>query len=399
MNVINKKTVENLDVSGRRVLLRCDLNVPLADGEVTDDRRIAESLPTIRYLLGRGAAVIICSHLGRPKDGFEEKYSMKPVAARLSSLLGQPVALASDVVGPDAQRRASALSPGEAMLLENVRFHKEETKNDPAFSEKLASLADLYVNDAFGSAHRAHSSTAGVADFLPAACGFLLARELEILGGALTSPARPFTAILGGAKISDKIGVIESLLEKADRVLIGGGMAYTFFKAQGLDIGASICEDEKLEVARALIEKARRSGVLLLLPADTVVADAFSAEAAIQTVPSGEIPAGWMGMDIGEKTRAAFAEQILSSKTVLWNGPMGVFELAPFSNGTRAVAEAMAQSQAVTIVGGGDSAAAVAQLNLADRMTHISTGGGASLEFIEGKTLPGVACLDDREGN
>jgi phosphoglycerate kinase len=398
MAMLCKKTVEDLDVSGRRVLLRCDFNVPLSDGAVADDRRIVQSLPTIRHLLGRGAAVVVCSHLGRPKGGFEEKYSMKPVAARLSELLGQPVALSSDVIGPDAQARAAALAPGGVLLLENLRFHREETQNDPEFSRRLAALAELYVNDAFGAAHRAHSSTAGVADYLPAAGGFLLSRELKILGDALSHPARPFVAILGGAKISDKIGVIESLLEKADRVLIGGGMAYTFFKAQGLGIGDSICEDEKLDVARALIDRAQRAGAELLLPCDNLVSDAFSAQATIQTVPSDTIPDGWMGMDIGPKTRERFAEAIASAKTVLWNGPMGVFELAPFADGTRAVAQAMAEADAVTIVGGGDSAAAVAQMGLADKMTHISTGGGASLEFIEGKTLPGVACLDDRRG-
>ena len=394
---LNKKTVRDLNVSGKRVLVRCDFNVPLSDGAITDDKRIRESLPTIRYLLENGAAVILCSHLGRPKNGPEEKYSMKPVAERLGELLGKPVALAADVVGGDATAKAKALRAGEVLLLENVRFEKGETKNDPELSKKLASFADLFVNDAFGTAHRAHSSTAGIARYLPAVSGFLIEKELKFLGGALENPARPFVAILGGAKVSDKIGVIESLLGKADRILVGGGMAYTFYKAMGYQIGASICEDDKVETAKRLIDLAKEKKVPLLLPVDNVIADAFSADAAKKTAaPADGIPDGWMGMDIGPETVRAFSEAVRTAKTVVWNGPMGVFELAPFAEGTRAVAKAMAQSDAVTIIGGGDSAAAAAQLGFEEQITHISTGGGASLEFLEGLELPGVACLQDR---
>lgn len=394
---LQKKTVSDLNAAGKRVLVRCDFNVPLSDGAITDDKRIRESLPTIRHLLDQGAAVILCSHLGRPKNGFEEKFSMKPVAKRLSELLERPVALAADVVGEDAAAKAKALRPGEVLLLENVRFEKGETKNDPELSKKLAALAELYVNDAFGSAHRAHSSTAGVAAYLPAVSGFLIEKELKFLGGALENPERPFVAILGGAKVSDKIGVIESLLEKADQILVGGGMAYTFFKAKGYQIGASICEDDKVETAARLLALAKEKGVELLLPVDNVIADAFSADAAKKTVVSADgIPDGWMGMDIGPKTVELFSSAVRSAKTVVWNGPMGVFELAPFAEGTRAVAKAMAESGAVTIIGGGDSAAAAAQLGFEDRITHISTGGGASLEFLEGLELPGIACLEDR---
>ena len=397
MPTYHKKTIEDIDVAGKKALVRCDFNVPLSDGVITDDKRIVAALPTIRYLLDHGAAVILCSHLGRPKNGPEEKYSLKPVAKRLSELLGVPVTLAADVVGPDASARAAALQPGQVLLLENVRFEKGETKNDPELSRKLASFADLFVNDAFGTAHRAHCSTTGVADYLKTAVsGFLIGKELEIMGGALEHPRRPFVAILGGAKVSDKIGVIESLLDKADSVLIGGGMAYTFFRAQGFGIGSSICEEEKLDVARSLLAKAKEKGVTLLLPVDNVVSDAFSADAATQVVSSDAIPDGWMGMDIGPKTRVLFAEEVKKAGTVMWNGPMGVFEMAPFAEGTRAVAQAMADSGAVTIIGGGDSAAAAAQLGFEDRITHISTGGGASLEFIEGLDLPGIACLNDR---
>ena len=397
MPTYHKKTIEDIALGGKKALVRCDFNVPLSDGVITDDKRIVAALPTVRYLLAHGAAVILCSHLGRPKNGPEAKFSMKPVAVRLSELLGMPVALAADVVGPDAAARAAALKPGEVLLLENVRFEKGETKNDPELSKKLAALADLFVNDAFGTAHRAHCSTTGVAGYLKTAVsGFLIKKELEIMGGALDTPKRPFVAILGGAKVSDKIGVIESLLDKADSILIGGGMAYTFFKAQGREIGSSICETEKLGVARSLLEKARAKGVALLLPVDNVVADAFSAEAGTKTVPSDGIPEGWMGMDIGPETRGLFAGAIQKAGTVMWNGPMGVFEMAPFAEGTRAVAQAMADSGAVTIIGGGDSAAAAAQLGFEDKITHISTGGGASLEFIEGLDLPGIACLNDR---
>ena len=396
MSMFNKKTIEDIDVAGKKVLVRCDFNVPLANGRITDDKRIEASLPTIKYLLSQGAAVILCSHLGRPKNGPEEKYSMKPVAERLEALLGQPVILAADVVGEDAKAKAQALKAGEVLLLENVRFEKGETKNDPELSKKFASLADIFVNDAFGSAHRAHCSTAGVAEHLPAVGGYLIGKELDVMGKALADPARPFVSILGGAKVSDKIGVIESLLDKADSILIGGGMAYTFFAAQGYEIGASICEQEKIEVARGLLEKAGQKGVALLLPEDNIVADKFAGDAATQTVPSTGIPAGWMGMDIGPKTIARYSQVIKNAKTVVWNGPMGVFEMPKFAEGTRAVAQAMADSAAVTIIGGGDSAAAAAQLGFEDKMTHISTGGGASLEFLEGLELPGIACLNDR---
>lgn len=396
MSMFDKKTVEDIDVSHKKVLVRCDFNVPLADGQITDDKRIATSLPTIKYLLSKNAAVILCSHLGRPKSGPEEKFSMKPVAMRLAKLLGQPVILAADVVGEDAQAKAKALKPGEVMMLENVRFEKGETKNDPALSARFAALADIFVNDAFGTAHRAHCSTAGVAGHLPAVGGYLIGKELAVMGKALTNPERPFVAILGGAKVSDKIGVIESLLDKADSILIGGGMAYTFFAAQGREIGTSICEQEKIDVARGLLEKARQKGVALLLPEDNIVADKFAEDANTQTVMSTGIPEGWMGMDIGPKTIARYADVVKNAKTVVWNGPMGVFEMPRFAEGTRAVAQAMAESSAVTIIGGGDSAAAAAQLGFEDKMTHISTGGGASLEFLEGLELPGIACLNDR---
>jgi len=397
LSMQNKMTVEDLDLTGKKALVRCDFNVPLADGAITDDTRITAALPTIEYLLDHGAAVILCSHLGRPKNGFEAKYSLAPVAKRLGELLGRPVALAADVVGDDARAKAAALRPGEVLLLENVRFEAGETKNDPALSERFASLADVFVNDAFGTAHRAHCSTAGVAAHLPAVSGFLIKKELQFLGAALHNPARPFVAILGGAKVSDKIGVINSLLDKADAVLVGGGMAYTFFKAQGLSIGSSICEEEKLDVARSLLEKAKKNGVRLLLPVDNVVADRFAADAAVRVVPTDAIPDGWMGVDIGPETRRLFAGAIADAETVVWNGPMGVFEMEPFAEGTRAVARAMAESGAVTVIGGGDSAAAVAQLGFEEQMSHISTGGGASLEFLEGLELPGIACLNEKK--
>lgn len=392
----HKKTIEDIAVSGKKALVRCDFNVPLADGVITDDTRITASLPTIQYLLEQGSAVILCSHLGRPKNGFEPEFSMKPVAARLSQLLGRDVQLASDVIGEDATAKAAALKPGEVLLLENVRFHKEETKNDREFSKKLAGLAELYVNDAFGTAHRAHSSTAGVAEFLPAVSGLLIKRELEIMGGALANPKRPFVAILGGAKVSDKIGVIKNLLDKVDSILIGGGMAYTFFAAQGKAVGTSICEADKLDMAKELLALAAQKGVKLLLPVDTVVADRFADDANKQTVDADQIPEGFMGLDIGPKSCALFAEVIKSAKTIIWNGPMGVFEMPSFAAGTRCVAEAMAQSGAVTIIGGGDSASAVASMGLEEQITHISTGGGASLEFLEGLVLPGIDCLLDK---
>ena len=395
MTAFNKKTIEDIDVAGKKVLVRCDFNVPLSDGKITDDKRIVSSLPTIKYLLDKGAAVILCSHLGRPKNGPEAKFSMKPVADHLVEL-GINAKLAADVVGEDAQAKAAALKSGEVLLLENVRFEKGETKNDPELSAKFAALADIFVNDAFGTAHRAHCSTAGVAEYLPAVSGYLIKKELDVMGKALSNPERPFAAILGGAKVSDKIGVIESLLDKADTIIIGGGMAYTFFAAMGRGVGTSICEQEKIEVAKGLIEKAEAKGVKMLLPVDNVVTKEFAADAEAMVVDSDSIPADCMGMDIGPKTRELFAAAILEAKTVIWNGPMGVFEMPRFSEGTKAVAQAMADADAVTIVGGGDSAAAAAQLGFEDRLTHISTGGGASLEFLEGLELPGIACLNDR---
>ena len=396
MSMFDKKTVEDIEVSGKKVLVRCDFNVPFTNGVISDDKRIVSSLPTIEYLLKNGAAVILCSHLGRPKNGPEEKFSMKPVAAKLSELLGIEVILAADVVGEDAVAKAAALKSGEVLLLENVRFEKGETKNDPELSAKFAALADIFVNDAFGTAHRAHCSTAGVAEHLPAVSGYLIKKELDVMGKALTAPERPFAAILGGAKVSDKIGVIESLIDKADIIIIGGGMAYTFFAAMGRGVGTSICEQEKIEVAKGLIEKAKAKGVELLLPVDNVVTHEFAADAESFVVASDAIPADCMGMDIGPATAELFAAAIKRAKTVIWNGPMGVFEMPRFSNGTKAVAQAMADTDAVTIVGGGDSAAAAAQLGFEDKLTHISTGGGASLEFLEGLELPGIACLNDR---
>ena len=394
--IYRKKTVRDIDPRGKRVLVRCDFNVPLDGAAITDEKRIVEALPTIRYLKEAGARVILCSHLGRPKGKADPKYSLAPVAARLGELLGCPVPLAADVTGESARSLADSLRDGEVMLLENVRFDPREEKNDPAFARELASLAELYVNDAFGTAHRAHASTAGVADYLPAVCGFLIEKELSFLGGALEEPARPFAAILGGAKVSDKIGVLRSLLAKVDSLLIGGGMAYTFIKAQGGQIGGSLCEEDKLDLARELLAEAEEKGVRLLLPVDTVIADAFREDAATRVVPAGQIPDGWQGLDIGPETRALFAAEVKQAATVVWNGPMGVFEMKPFAAGTEAVAEAMAESDAVTIIGGGDSAAAAAQMGVADRIRHISTGGGASLEFLEGKVLPGIACLEDK---
>ena len=394
--IYRKKTVRDIDPRGKRVLVRCDFNVPLDGAAITDEKRIVEALPTIRYLKEAGARVILCSHLGRPKGKADPKYSLAPVAARLGELLGCPVPLAADVTGESARSLADSLRDGEVMLLENVRFDPREEKNDPAFARELASFTELYVNDAFGTAHRAHASTAGVADYLPAVCGFLIEKELSFLGGALEEPARPFAAILGGAKVSDKIGVIRSLLAKVDSLLIGGGMAYTFIKAQGGQIGGSLCEEDKLDLARELLAEAEEKGVRLLLPVDTVIADAFREDAATRVVPAGQIPDGWQGLDIGPETRALFAAEVKQAATVVWNGPMGVFEMKPFAAGTEAVAEAMAESGAVTIIGGGDSAAAAAQMGVADRIRHISTGGGASLEFLEGKVLPGIACLEDK---
>lgn len=393
----NKKSVEDIDVSGKKVIVRCDFNVPQDEtGRITDDKRIVAALPTIKYLLEHNAAVILCSHLGRPKGEFKMKYSLAPVAERLSELLGKEVKLAKDVIGEDAKKLASELKCGEAMLLENVRFHKEEEKNDPAFAKELASIAEIYVNDAFGTAHRAHASTAGIADYLPAVCGFLINKEISIMGKALANPVRPFVAILGGAKVSDKIGVINNLIEKCDTIIIGGGMSYTFMKAMGKEIGTSLCEDDKLDLAKDLMAKAEAKGVKLLLPIDTVCADHFAADATPVVYEAGALPADMMGLDIGPKTVELFSEAVKDAGTVVWNGPMGVFEFDAFAVGTKAMAKAIAESNAVSIIGGGDSAAAVEKLGFADKMSHISTGGGASLEFLEGLVLPGIACLEDK---
>ena len=394
----NKKTIMDVDVAGKKILLRCDFNVPQdkATGEITSDKRIVAALPTIRYLLDKGAAVIACSHLGKPKGEWKEKLSLAPVAKRLSELLGQEVIFAKDIVGEDAKAKAAALKGGEIMLLENLRFDIREEKNDPSFAKELASMAELYVSDAFGTVHRAHASTAGVAAFLPAVSGLLVAKELEIMGKALDDPKRPFVAVLGGAKISDKLGVIRNLLDKADTIIIGGGMAYTFAKAQGGSIGKSLCENDKLDYALEMIEKAKKNGVKLLLPTDTVAADSFSNDAKRMVVSTRNIPDDYEGLDIGPDTIKTFCDAVRGAGTVVWNGPMGVFEFENFAAGTRAMAQALADSDAVTIVGGGDSAAAVEQMGFADKITHISTGGGASLEFLEGLELPGVACLLDK---
>ena len=393
----NKKTIEDIEVKGKRVLARCDFNVPLKDGVITDDKRIREALPTIKYLADNGAKVILCSHMGRPKGEFKPEFSLAPVAARLSEMLGKDVVLAKDVVGEDAKSKAAALNEGDVMLIENVRFHKEETKNDPDFAKALASMADIFVNDAFGTAHRAHASTAGVADYLPAVCGYLIQKEISIMGGALSEPKRPFVAILGGAKVSDKIGVIKNLINKVDTLIVGGGMAYTFFKANGYQIGTSICEDDKIDLAKELQEEAKAKGVNFLIPVDNRCGDAYDPECHDLLVDSDNIPEGYMGLDIGPKTEALFADAIKSAGTVVWNGPMGVSEWEKFASGTRAVATAVAESGAISIIGGGDSAAAINTLGFADKMTHISTGGGASLEFLEGLELPGIACLQDKE--
>ena len=394
----DKKTIRDIDVSGKKILLRCDFNVPhdKATGVIHDDTRIVSTLPTIRYLLEKKAAVIACSHLGKPKGEWKSKLSLAPVAERLSELLGQEVIFARDIVGEDAKAKAAALQGGQIMLLENLRFDPREEKNDPSFAEELASMAELYVSDAFGTVHRAHASTAGVAAYLPAVSGLLGAKELEVMGGALNDPKRPFVAVLGGAKVSDKIGVINNLLDKADTIIIGGGMAYTFAKAQGGSIGKSLCEEDKLDYALEMIAKAEKNGVKLLLPSDTVAADDFSNDAKRQVVSTMAIPEGWEGMDIGPDTTKVFCDAVKGAGTVVWNGPMGVFEFDNFAAGTRAMAQALADSGAITIVGGGDSAAAVEQMGFADKITHISTGGGASLEFLEGLELPGVACLLDK---
>ena len=428
----NKKSVEDIDVAGKKVLVRCDFNVPLKDGVITSDKRIVEALPTIKYLLSKGAKVILCSHMGKPHaiftEGFsltkkekqkvealpaeeqaaakadllakalddKKKFTLKPVADRLNELLDGKVTFAEDIIGPDAKAKAEALKEGEALLIENVRFDARETKNGADFAKELASFAEIYVNDAFGSAHRAHASTAGVADYLPAVCGYLIQKEIGVMGKALADPARPFVAILGGAKVSDKIGVINNLIEKVDTLIIGGGMAYTFFKAQGHDIGTSLCEDDKLDLANEMVAKAKAKGVNFMIPVDNVVATEYDENAENKVVKSTEIPANWMGLDIGPVTRENFSNAIKGAGTVVWNGPMGVSEWKNFAAGTFAVATAVAESGAISIIGGGDSAAAIEKLGFADKMTHISTGGGASLEFLEGKDLPGISCLLDK---
>jgi phosphoglycerate kinase len=392
----HKKSARDIAVTGKKVFVRCDFNVPLdGDGNITDDIRIRGALPTIQYLLENGAAVILCSHMGRPKGQVNPKYSLKPVAVRLSELLGQEVKLADDVIGDSAKALAAALQPGQAMLLENVRYHKEEEANDPAFAKALADLADIFVNDAFGTAHRAHASTAGIADYLPAVCGFLMEREISVMGKALEDPQRPFVAILGGAKVADKLKLIDNLLGKCDSVLIVGGMSYTFAKAQGGSIGNSLCDNEKLELVGSLPAKAEKLGTRLMLPIDNVAGDAFSNDCNTVTVKAGEIPEGYEGMDIGPATVAAYSEIIKNAKTVVWNGPAGVFEMPNFAKGTEGIAKAVAECDGTSIIGGGDSAAAIEQLGFADKVSHISTGGGASLEFLEGRELPGIACLLD----
>lgn len=396
MPAFNKKTVKDIDVAGKRVLVRCDLNVPLQDGVITDDKRIRESLPTIQYLLSQQAKVILCSHLGRPKGEVKPAFSLAPVAVRLSELLGIPVAMAADTIGEDATTKAAALQNGQVLLLENLRFDAREEQNDPAFAEALAHFADVYVNDAFGTAHRAHASTVGVTAYLPAVAGFLIEKELDVLGSALENPKRPFVAILGGSKVGDKIGVIENLLPKVDTLIIGGGMVFTFQKALGGNIGNSLCEDDKLALALELIDDAKTQGVNLLLPVDCVIADRFAEDANIDICDADSIPDGWMGLDIGPKSIELFTNALEGANTILWNGPMGVFEMRAFSMGTTSIAEALANSTATTIIGGGDSAAAVEKYGFADSITHISTGGGASLEFLEGKTLPGIAALNDK---
>jgi len=394
--MLNKKTIEDINVSDKKVLVRCDFNVPL-DGEViTDDNRIQGALPTIKYLIKNNAKVILCSHLGRPKGEFNMKYTLAPVVKRLSELLGKEVVLAKDVIGEDAIAKAAALKDGDVLLLENVRFHKEEEKNDPEFAKKLASLAEVFVNDAFGTAHRAHASTAGVADYLPAVCGYLIQKEISIMGKALANPKRPFVAVLGGAKVSDKIGVINNLIDKVDVLIIGGAMAYTFEKAFGGKIGNSLCEPDKFDLAKELVEKAKKRGVKFLLPIDNACAKEFSNDAEILICGADDIPDGYQGLDIGPKTAELFAAELKNAGTVIWNGPMGVFEFDNFAVGTKAVAKAIAESNAISIIGGGDSAAAVEKLGYADKITHISTGGGASLEFLEGIELPGIACIMDK---
>ena len=395
--MLNKKTVEDISLNGKKVLVRCDFNVPLDENKnITDENRIVGALPTIKYLMANNAKIVLCSHLGRPKGEFNMKYSLAPVATRLSELLGVNVVMAKDVIGDSAKEAVANLKEGEIVLLENVRFHAEEEKNDPDFAKALASFGEVFVNDAFGTAHRAHASTAGVADYLPAVSGYLIKKEIDFLGNAVSNPERPFLAILGGAKVKDKIGVINALLDKVDDIIIGGGMAYTFMKAMGGNIGNSLCDNERLDYCLEIMAKAKEKGVNLLLPCDTVTADNFSNDANTKVAAAGEIEDGWEGLDIGPATIEKFKETILKAKTIVWNGPMGVFEMPTFAKGTVSVAEFVAQADATTIIGGGDSAAAVEQLGFADKMSHISTGGGASLEFLEGLELPGIACLEDK---
>ncbi len=434
MNALSKKTIEDIEVSGKKVLVRCDFNVPMKDGVITSDKRIIGALPTIEYLINKGAKVILCSHMGKPHNIFTEgfglskkekkavealpeaeraeatakylekakaedakKFTLKPVADRLNELLGNKVTFASDIIGEDAKAKVAALKEGEAVLIENVRFDARETKNDAAFAKELASLAEIFVNDAFGTAHRAHASTTGVADYLPAVCGYLIQKEISVMGKALADPARPFVAVLGGAKVSDKIGVIENLIDKVDTLIIGGGMAYTFFRAKGYSTGTSLCEEDKLQLALDLIKKADAKGVKFLLPIDNRLGREYDENTETKTVSSDSIPNDWMGLDIGPKTEQLFADAVKGAGTVVWNGPMGVSEWKNFASGTESVAKAVAESGAISIIGGGDSAAAVQKLGYADKMTHISTGGGASLEFLEGKELPGIAALNNKD--
>ena len=396
MNTANKMSVKDIDVAGKKVLVRCDFNVPLKEGVITNDKRIVAALPTIKYLKENGAKVILCSHLGRPKGEWLPEFSLAPVAKRLSELLECEVRMSKDVIGKDAKDISATIKEGEVALLENVRYYKEETKNAPEFAKELASLAEIFVNDAFGTAHRAHASTTGVADYIPAVCGFLIQKEIDVMGKALDNPVRPFVAVLGGAKVSDKIGVITNLLEKVDTLIVGGAMAYTFLKAEGHNVGISLCEEDKLELASELLAKAKEKGVSLLLPVDHIAADKFDENAEPIAVEGKDIPDGLMGMDIGPKSVELFKEAVKNAKTVIWNGPMGVFEFKNFAGGTFAVAEAIAETDCISIIGGGDSVAAVTKLGFADKMTHISTGGGASLEFLEGLELPGIAALNEK---
>ena len=394
---MNKKTVKDIDLKDKKVLVRCDFNVPMDENKnITDNRRIVAALPTIKYLLEQNCKVVLCSHLGRPKGEFKKEYSLKPVAKELSRLLGKEVIMAEDVIGEDAKNKANNLKNGEVLLLENVRFHREETDNDPEFAKKLASFGEVFVNDAFGTAHRAHASTEGVARYLPAVSGFLIEKELKFLGEALENPERPFVAILGGSKVSDKIGVIENLLEKVDTLIIGGGMAYTFFRAQGYTVGNSLCEEDKCDLALEIMEKAKEKNVKFLLPIDNKVGKEFKPDTESMTVKSTEIPDGWEGLDIGEETIKLYKEELKNAKTIVWNGPLGVFEFDQFAIGTNEIAKALGDIDATKIIGGGDSAAAVEKAGLAEKMTHISTGGGASLEFLEGKKLPGIEALMDK---